>query len=247
MNTQEKKSEEHAHDHAHEHNHAHDHAGHSHEGHDHSGHNHEHAEHENKHEKKESKSAALHEEKKKTKTDSVVLEREYIIPLRKGFLRAPKYRRAKKAVRLIKEFLVRHMQVRSRDLKLVKIDTYLNNELWFRGIKNPMHKIKVKAVLKDGFVHASLAEPSEYVKFTMARDAKAKVASEKIKEKKGKKEEKEEAKTDEQKTEEKEKEKATVEAGLEQQKAEAKEMKRTAKAKTGAQDKGMIKRKALKR
>jgi large subunit ribosomal protein L31e len=138
--------------------------------------------------KSESKPAVEKAPKTEAKKDAVELEREYVVPLKKGVLNVPQYRRAKKAIRVLREFIVRHMKVRDRDLKKVKIDAYLNNELWFRGIKKPANKIKVKAVKKsDGFVYVSLSEPAEAVKFVMARDEKRRLAAEATKVKKPKK------------------------------------------------------------
>ena len=54
-----------------------------------------------------------------------MVERTYVIPLRKGFSKAPKYRRAKKAINTIREFLVKHMK--SDD---VRLGTHLNLEVW---------------------------------------------------------------------------------------------------------------------
>lgn len=71
------------------------------------------------------------------------LERTYNIPLRKEFQKAPPYKRAKKAITAVREFLVKHMK--SSDINL---GTHLNQEIWSRGIKNPPHHIKV-SVTKD--------------------------------------------------------------------------------------------------
>ena len=38
------------------------------------------------------------------------LERTYNVPLRKEFLKVPKYKRAKKAVKALKQFLAKHMK-----------------------------------------------------------------------------------------------------------------------------------------
>ncbi len=100
----------------------------------------------------------------------IELEREYVIPLKRSVLKAPQYRRAKKAIKTIREFLAKHMRVEDRDLRKIKIDRYLNNEVWFRGIKKPANKIKVRAVKKGGIVYVELAEIPEAVKFVMARD-----------------------------------------------------------------------------
>jgi ribosomal protein L31E len=131
---------------------------------------------EGKTEVKESKPAVKKEVKAKEKKETVELEREYVVPLKRGVLNVPHYRRAKKAVRVLKEFMVKHMQVRDRDLRKVKVDINLNNEIWFRGIKKPMNKIKVKAKKIDGIVYVELAEIPEVVGYKIAREEKAKAA-----------------------------------------------------------------------
>ena len=84
--------------------------------------------------------------------EEIILERTYNVPLRKEFLKVPKYKRAKKAVTALKQFLVKHMK--SDD---VKIGRYLNDEIWKHGIKNPPHHVKLNAVKdKDGLVTAEL-------------------------------------------------------------------------------------------
>src|SRR3989344_340326 len=70
-------------------------------------------------------------------------ERTYTIPLRKAFLKAPDYKRAKRSVNEIKYFLQRHMKSDN-----IKIGKNLNDAIWARGGKHPPSKIKVK-VLKD--------------------------------------------------------------------------------------------------
>lgn len=81
------------------------------------------------------------EEKKETK---VALERTYIVPLRTEWLKAPRYRRSKKAVNALMQFIMKHMK--SDD---VRVGKYLNEEIWKHGIKNPPHKIKVNAKKYD--------------------------------------------------------------------------------------------------
>jgi len=68
-------------------------------------------------------------------------ERIYIIPLRKEFIKAPSYKKTKRALSAIKSFLIRHMKAEE-----VKIGKYLNLELWKHGRKNPPPRIKIKAV-----------------------------------------------------------------------------------------------------
>lgn len=178
--------------------------------------------------KKESKPAVAKKTSKKKEEVKVELEREYVVPLKKGVLKVPHYRRAKKAIRVLKEFIAKHMKVRDRDLRKVKVDIHLNNELWFRGIKKPANKIKVKAKKIGEIVYVELAEVPETVKFVMAREAKKKAVSEKAKVKKPK-HEKEEAKTEDEKTEEKEDVKAVIEKSAEVSKAKARAEKHTTK------------------
>lgn len=73
-------------------------------------------------------------------------ERIYNIPLRKEFQKAPSYKRASKATRALREFIIKHMKA-----KEVKIGKYLNLEIWKNGRKNPPSKVSVKAI-KDGDV-----------------------------------------------------------------------------------------------
>ena len=65
------------------------------------------------------------------------LEREYVIPLRRKVNIVPRYKKTPKAIKTIKEFIAQHMKVRDRDLKKIRIDRYLNEAVWARGIKKP--------------------------------------------------------------------------------------------------------------
>ena len=198
-----------------------------------------------KEEKKDSKPAVTKPAKKEKKVESKIeLEREYVVPLKRGVLNVPHYRRAKKAVKVLKEFMVRHMGVRDRDLRKVKVDINLNNEIWFRGIKKPMNKIKVKAKKIDGIVYVELAEIPEYVGYKIARENRKKLESENAKVKMPKKV-KEEVKTKEEKTEEKEDVKAGAEADAKMEKAAAKSVQHSTKGSHAK--KVMPVRKALKK
>ncbi len=154
------------------------------------------------------------------------VEREYIIPLREKCRSVPRYKKTNKAITTVKKFLVKHMKIYDRDLKKIKIDSYLNEFLWGRGIKNPPHKVKVKAIKNsEGIVRVELAEPSKKFRDKKAREEKIILkASEKVSKKKVV-EKKEEGKTPEEVKEEKEKKSAVVEAGNEMEKAAAKHAK----------------------
>ena len=171
-------------------------------------------------------------DKKKDIEEKPELEREYVIPIRKRILKVPRYKRAKKAIKTIKEFIAKHMKVEDRDLRKVKIDNTLNNEVWFRGIKKPLTKVKVKAKKIAGIVYVELVEIPKVVEFKLKRQAKFKERLASIGAKKPKiSKNKEEVKTVEEKVDEVEKEKSGAEAGLKENKAEAKSMKHEATGK----------------
>lgn len=170
----------------------------------------------------------------KKKTEPIEkLEREYIIPLRNKWKKVPRYKRANRAIKAIKEFLVRHMKVRDRDLNKVKLDKYLNEFIWTRGIRKPPIKIKVRAIKEEGnLIRVELSEMPEKMKFKQARIEKmekkaAEIGKKRKKEEKPeeKREEEKVPKTEEEKREEKEKAKAGEEAGKELGKAAAKQIK----------------------
>lgn len=73
-----------------------------------------------------------------------VLERVYAIPLRRETRKVAPYRKSKKAIRAIKEFILRHMKS-----KEISIGKHLNKKIWEHGIKNPPGKVKVTAAKDD--------------------------------------------------------------------------------------------------
>ncbi len=171
-----------------------------------------------------------------TKTDK--LEREYIIPLRHRWRIVPRYQRTNKAVKAVKEFIVRHMKIRDRDLDKVRLDKYLNETLWHRGIKNPPAKIKVRAVKEGEIVRVTAVEMPQNIKFRKLREEKITGTAKKIAEKRKEEKKEEEPETgkvegaEEKKEEQEAKKSAVVEAGRELEKAAAKQMKHQTKQKT---------------
>lgn len=175
------------------------------------------------------------------------LEREYVIPLRPEWMKVSRYKRSRRAVMAIKAFIARHMRVQDRDLDKVKLDVYLNNEVWFRGAKKPPAKIKVKATKEGDSVFVELVDMPDKWKYVKARQEKIHKKAEKPTKKAEKKEEKsEDADNDgvEDKKEETEKEKSVAEAN-------EKILDQTAKAQKHTQfkkpDKAPLQRKALKK
>src|SRR3989344_833610 len=166
----------------------------------------------------------------KTETKIEKIEREYIIPLRWKVAKVPVYKRANKAVKAIREFIVRHMKIYDRDLKKVKIDKYLNQAIWLRSIKKPPVKIKVKAVKEGEIVKVELLEMPEKIKFRKQKEEKREKQGEE-KKKPVKEEKPGEEKTEGEKKEEKEKKASTIEAGKALEKAAAKQAKHIASGK----------------
>ena len=88
--------------------------------------------------------------------EEIVVERLYTIPLGKAY-EAVRKKRAKRAVNMIRRFIIRHMKLESEaDLSL---DPSLNEFLWTRGIEKPPRRVRVRATKdRDGFVKVYLIE-----------------------------------------------------------------------------------------
>lgn len=74
------------------------------------------------------------------------IERVYVISLKNAY-RAPLTKRAKVAIRMIREFLKRHIKA-----EIIHISPTVNNFIWSRGIAKPPRKlqVKVKVTTEDG-------------------------------------------------------------------------------------------------
>lgn len=72
------------------------------------------------------------------------LKREYIVPLRRKIKTAPIWRRSKKAVSVLKDFMRQHMKAEN-----VVICAELNEYIWKNGSKNPPGKVEVVALKTD--------------------------------------------------------------------------------------------------
>ncbi len=70
-------------------------------------------------------------------------EQVYTIPLRDA-RKAERKRRAGKAVKLVREFLKKHLNVNS-----VIIDSSLNRKIWRKGVEKPPAKVRVRAVKRS--------------------------------------------------------------------------------------------------
>ena len=79
------------------------------------------------------------------------VERKYIIPLRKEFNKVPNYRKTQKAIKAIRNFIIKHMKVNE-----VKISKELNLEIWKHGRQNPPAKIEIKTIKEDNHARVTL-------------------------------------------------------------------------------------------
>ena len=89
-------------------------------------------------------------EPKKEEKAPAANEKIFTVPFRKAY-DSERTKRAKKASRLLKEFLQKHMKSEE-----IKIGDSLNKAVWARGIQKPPHKIRIHAIAKDGAVYAEL-------------------------------------------------------------------------------------------
>ena len=102
--------------------------------------------------KEEKKQEKKPEAKKELKKPEEVLEEKVItLSLREAW-KAPRNRRAKAAVRVLKEQLKRHIK------KDTKIELSVNKAIWKRGIKNPPRKIKLNVKVYKDFARAYFVE-----------------------------------------------------------------------------------------
>jgi len=108
------------------------------------------------------------------------IERVYNIRVTQAIKKAPRWRRAKKAVSLVKEFLKRHMKTEE-----VKLGKELNEYIWKNGGKNPPTYYRVKVIKKDNIAHANLLG----AKINAVEDIEEKKEKEKTNEVKEEKEE----------------------------------------------------------
>lgn len=83
----------------------------------------------------------------------ILKEQIYVIPLR-DVKKAPRWKRAPRAIKDIRTYLQKHMK--SDD---VKLDSSINEKVWDKGSEKPPRKIRIRAMkFEDGQVQAELAE-----------------------------------------------------------------------------------------
>jgi len=105
-------------------------------------------------EKKEEPGKILKElPKMEEEIGEVLEERIYTVPLGRVKIAHPK-RRAKRAVTMLRAFVIRHMKPES-----VFIDPELNELIWSRGIEKPPRRLRIRATKdREGLVKVYSAE-----------------------------------------------------------------------------------------
>jgi len=86
-------------------------------------------------------------EEEEAPKEEIIDERIYIVPLAKA-RKGPRNKRAKKAVRYLREYMTRHFKPES-----LVITQEVNEKIWERSIQKPPRKLKVRATKNiDGLV-----------------------------------------------------------------------------------------------
>jgi len=106
-------------------------------------------------EPEETVEAEERKEEKKDEEEDIIEERIYTVPLSRAWI-GPRNKRAPRAVRVLRSFILRHMKI---DEDSLRISNEVNEHLWSRGIQKPPRKIKVRATKdSEGIVTVRLAE-----------------------------------------------------------------------------------------
>ncbi len=159
------------------------------------------------------------------------MEKIFTINLREAYGK-PRNKRAPRAIKIIKEFALRHMKG-----KEAKISIRLNAFVWAHSIQKPPRKVKVKMLKKEDIVYVFHIDeeakiPEKKAKKEEMEKKEGKKKEEKKKEPKSKEEEKKESKEKkDEKKQEKEEKKVKKVQKKEEKKPEKKETKKNDKKK----------------
>ncbi|MHA2142435.1 MAG: 50S ribosomal protein L31e [Candidatus Thorarchaeota archaeon] len=86
--------------------------------------------------------------------EEIIDERIYTVPLRKAYWTGSRRRRSNRAVRILREFVERHMKPEE-----VVIQAEVNERIWDRGIQKPPRRIRIRATKNsENLVRVYLAE-----------------------------------------------------------------------------------------
>jgi large subunit ribosomal protein L31e len=86
--------------------------------------------------------------------EEIIDERIYTVPLRKAYWTGSRLRRANRSVRILREFVERHMKPEE-----LLIQPEVNEQIWARGIQKPPRRVRIRATKNaDNLVRVYLAE-----------------------------------------------------------------------------------------
>ncbi len=86
--------------------------------------------------------------------EEIIDERIYTVPLRKAYWTGSRPRRANRSVRILREFVERHMKPEE-----LLIQPEVNDRIWSRGIQKPPRRLRIRATKNaDNLVRVYLAE-----------------------------------------------------------------------------------------
>ncbi|TFG32500.1 hypothetical protein EU528_03155 [Candidatus Thorarchaeota archaeon] len=94
------------------------------------------------------------EDEEAEEEEEIIDERIYTVPLRKAYWTGSRLRRANRSVRILREFVQRHMK--PEDLL---IQPEVNDHIWSRGMQKPPRRVRIRATKNaDNLVRVYLAE-----------------------------------------------------------------------------------------
>ena len=86
--------------------------------------------------------------------EEIIDERIYTVPLRKAYWTGSRLRRANRAVRILQEFVERHMKPEE-----LVIQPEVNEKIWDRGMQKPPRRVRIRATKNsENLVRVYLAE-----------------------------------------------------------------------------------------
>ncbi len=86
--------------------------------------------------------------------EEIIDERIYTVPLRKAYWTGSRLRRSNRAVRILRQFVERHMKPEG-----IIIQPEVNEKIWARGIQKPPRRVRIRATKNsENLVRIYLAE-----------------------------------------------------------------------------------------
>lgn len=90
----------------------------------------------------------------KEEEEEIIDERIYTVPLRKAYWTGSRLKRANRSVRILREFVERHMKPEE-----LLIQPEVNEQIWARGMQKPPRRLRIRATKNaDNLVRVYLAE-----------------------------------------------------------------------------------------